>query len=77
MNELEGDECDNDVLGNINDMEDLLLYTDPSDFPLNDNTCDDGFELCMPITNANECALEVEEIVVGSGQRVQGHVILN
>jgi hypothetical protein len=31
----------------------------------------------MPTTNTGECALEVEEVVVGSGQRVQGHVILN
>jgi hypothetical protein len=86
INEYEGDEFDNDVVGEIDDMyieggkdelDDLLVYTDPSDFPLNDNTCDDGFELSMPTTNAGECTLEVEEVVVGSGQRVQGHVILN
>ena len=86
VNEYEGDEFDNDVVGEIDDMyieggidelDDLLVYTDPSDFPLNEYTCDDGFELCMPTTNAGECALEVKEVVVGSGQRVQGHVILN
>ena len=55
------------IEGGIDELDDLLVYTDPSDFPLNEYTCDDGFELCMPTTNAGECALEVEEVVVGSG----------
>ena len=45
VNEYEGDEYDNGVEGDKDDMEDLLLYKDPSDFSLNENMCDAHFNV--------------------------------
>ena len=63
--------------GDIDELDDFLFYENPSNFPLNENTYDVWFKLCITPTNSGDCKLELEDVVVGSGQRVQSHVAFN